>query len=127
MKASLFTLALLLAVVPSCGKDTKKETDKATAPAGAPGAAPRFNIAVTEQGFEPADVAVPAGKPVTLVFHRETDATCAKQVVLELDGKKIERALPLHQQVEVAVTFPKAGKLTYACGMDMVHGTITVQ
>ena len=30
-------------------------------------------------------------------------------------------------EVEVAATFPKAGKLTYACGMDMVHGTLTVQ
>ena len=77
--------------------------------------------------LNPADVAVPAGKPVTLVFHRETDETCAKEVVLELDGKKLEKELPLHEQVEIAATFPKAGKLTYACGMDMVHGTITVQ
>ena len=33
----------------------------------------------------------------------------------------------MNQPVEVAVTFPKAGELTYACGMDMIHGTISVQ
>ncbi len=126
MRPSLLALALFLAVVPACGKDTKKEPDKVAGPV-APAGGARFDIVVTEKGFEPEDVAVPAGKPVTLVFHRETDETCAKQVVLELDGKKIEKELPLHQPVDLAVTFPKAGKLTYACGMDMVHGTITVQ
>ena len=120
MKPSLLALALSLVVVPvaACGK---KEPDKSGTPA-APADGARFDVAVTEKGFEPDDVAVPAGRPVTLIFHRETEATCAKQVVLELDGKKIEKELPLHQQVEVAVTFAKAGKLTYACGMDMVHG-----
>lgn len=128
MKPSLLALALSLAAVPACGKDTKKEVDKGApvAPVAPVGGA-RFDIVVTEQGFEPENVAVPGGKPVTLIFHRETDATCAKEVVLEVDGTKIEKELPLHQPVEVAVTFPKAGKLTYACGMDMVHGTITVQ
>ncbi len=78
--------------------------------------------------FEPDDVKVPAGKPVTLVFERMTDETCAKQVVLKMaDGSKIERDLPLGKPVELAATFPAAGKLGYACGMDMIKGTITVQ
>jgi plastocyanin domain-containing protein len=41
--------------------------------------------------------------------------------------EKIEKTLPLNTPVEVAATFAKAGKLAYACGMDMVHGSITVQ
>ena len=88
----------------------------------------RLEIAVTKKGFEPESVTVPAGKPVTLVFTRKTQATCTKQIVLTLaDGTKIERALPLDTAVEIPVTFPKAGKLGYACGMDMNKGVIVVQ
>lgn len=64
----------------------------------------------------------------TLVFERKSDQTCAKQVVIKMaDGSKIEKDLPLNTPVEIAATFPTAGKLGYACGMDMVKGTITVQ
>ena len=122
MKTILLTLSLLF--VAAC---SKASDDKAANPASG-GAGDRFEITVDGKGFTPADVTVPSGKPVTLVFDRTTDQTCAKQVVLDLgDGKKTTKDLPLNQPVEVAATFPKAGKLTYACGMDMDHGTITVQ
>jgi plastocyanin domain-containing protein len=102
-------------------------TANATAPTK-PADPNRFAIQVTGQGFEPDDVSVPAGKPVTIVFERKTDKTCAKKVVLTMDdGQKIEKELPLNTPVEIATTFPKAGKLGYACDMDMLKGTITVQ
>lgn len=88
----------------------------------------RIEIAVTTHGFDPNEITVPAKKPLTLVFTRKTDQTCTKSVVLTLDdGKKIERELPLDKPVEVAVTFPKAGKLGYACSMNMSKGIIVVQ
>jgi plastocyanin domain-containing protein len=88
----------------------------------------RIEIQVTKRGFDPAEVTVPAKTPVTLVFTRKTDATCAKTIVLTLDdGSKIERALPLDKPVEIAATFPKAGTLSYACSMNMTKGTIVVQ
>jgi plastocyanin domain-containing protein len=88
----------------------------------------RIEIAVTKRGFDPDEIKVPAKKPVTLVFTRTTDQTCTKKVVLTLeDGKQVERDLPLDKPVELAVTFPKAGKLGYACGMDMTKGIIVVQ
>jgi plastocyanin domain-containing protein len=88
----------------------------------------RIEIQVTKRGFDPAEVTVPAKTPVTLVFTRKTEATCAKTVVLTLDdGSKIERALPLDKPVEIAATFPKAGTLGYACTMNMTKGTIVVQ
>jgi plastocyanin len=49
-----------------------------------PVAPPRFAIAVTSKGFEPDNISVPAGKPVTLVFTRKTDATCT---VKGVDGR----------------------------------------
>lgn len=88
----------------------------------------RFEITVTKKGFEPETIHVPANKPVTLAFTRKTAATCTKEIVVTLaDGKKIERALPLDTAVEIPVTFPKAGKLGYACGMDMNKGIIVVE
>lgn len=123
MKTPLIALVLALAAVPACKKDDAKKSEGSKTAAGGD----RFDITVTKDGFTPEDISVPAAKPVTLVFERKTDETCAKQVILDVDGKKIEKELPLNTPVEVAVTFPKAGKLTYACGMDMEHGTITVQ
>ncbi len=138
----MLALLIPLALATGCKKDDAKakpqtpEAPKAevskpsTAPteAAKPSDGARFEIKVTEKGFEPESTNVPAGKPVTLVFERTTDKTCAKEVVLTLDdGKKIEKELPLNTPVEIAATFPKAGKLGYACGMDMFKGTVVVQ
>lgn len=88
----------------------------------------RLEITVTPKGFEPDKLIVARAQPVLLVFTRKTERTCAKHVVIQLGGgKKVEKDLPLDTPVEVAATFAKAGELTYACGMDMVSGVITVQ
>lgn len=85
-------------------------------------------IEVTSQGFSPNKIVVKKGVPVTLVFTRTSDKTCAKEVVIAVgDGTTIERALPLKQKVEIAMTFAKTGELSYACKMDMVTGIISVQ
>src|SRR5690349_6726523 len=84
--------------------------------ADAPAAAKRIAIAVTKKGFEPDNIKVPAGQPIALVFTRTTEQTCTKKVVVMVDeATKIQRDLPLDQPVEIAVTFPKPGKLSYAC------------
>jgi plastocyanin domain-containing protein len=109
----LFALVLPLALCASAVADPKSA---------------RIAIHITEKGFEPASITVAAKAPVTLVFQRDTDATCTKSVVIKLeDGKRIERELPLKKPVEIAVTFSKAGKLGYACSMNMNKGTIVVQ
>ncbi|CAN5916188.1 hypothetical protein BH11MYX3_BH11MYX3_11880 [soil metagenome] len=102
------------------GLTTLASADPRPAPA-------RIGIQVTKRGFEPAEISVPARAPVTLVFTRKTESTCTKSVVLKLDdGKQIVRELPLDKPVEIAVTFPRAGKLGYACSMDMTKGVIVV-
>jgi len=117
------TRAIFVALV-LAGACSKKEAAKSPPPQE-PG---KVTIAVTEHGFEPADIKVKKGEPITLVFERKTDKTCAKEVIVHVDDKQtIEKALPLNQPVEVAVTFPSSGDLTYACGMDMVKGSIHVQ
>lgn len=86
--------------------------------------ASRVEITVTEQGFEPAEVKVPRDRPVTLVFTRKTDRTCAKDVVLP--GGTI-KDLPLNTPVEITMTFTEPGPVSYHCGMNMISGTIVVQ
>jgi plastocyanin domain-containing protein len=85
----------------------------------------RVAITVTENGFEPATVTVPAGKPVTLVVTRTTTKTCATELVMAEHG--INRELPLGQAVEITFTPDKPGELNYACAMDMYKGKVIVQ
>ncbi len=88
----------------------------------------RVEISITPKGFSPDHVTVKKDQPVVLAFTRKTDKTCAKAVVLDLgDGKKVTKDLPLDKTVEISATFAKTGELGYACGMDMVHGVLTVQ
>jgi plastocyanin domain-containing protein len=84
-----------------------------------------FAIEVTKDGFVPAEIKVKAGKPVKLVVTRKVERTCATEIVIKDQG--INKPLPLNQPVEVAFTPSKAGKLRYACGMDMIAGVILVE
>ena len=85
----------------------------------------RIAIAVTDSGFVPASIEVPAGKPIMLVVTRKTEATCAKQIVFEREG--IRKDLPLNQAVEVTVPPSQKGEITYSCDMGMISGKIVVQ
>lgn len=91
----------------------------------APAASNRVEIAVTEDGFVPASVTVTAGQPVTMVVTRKTDKTCATELVMK--DQNINQALPLNQAVEITFTPAQKGTLTYACGMDMIKGTVVVE
>lgn len=112
------TMLCVLAIA-GCSKSEDKPKPRDSRPA-------TLAISVTENGFEPDNISVQAGKPVTLVFTRKTDGTCAKEVVIPLEGQKIEKKLPLNEAVSVDVTFSKSGQITYACGMDMIKAVITV-
>jgi plastocyanin domain-containing protein len=87
----------------------------------------RVQIVVTKAGFEPSNVTVPRGKPVILRFERLVERTCGTEVVMVVDGKTIEKDLPLNKPVEIAVTFRTAGTVKYSCAMDMIRGSITVK
>ncbi len=122
--ASCMKLAALVIALASVACST---SDAKPTPSPAKPPVTRFEIAVTDEGFKPDDVKVPAATPITLVFTRKTDQTCAKEVIITTGGKKIQKELPLDKPVEISATFPTAGKLSYACSMDMVKATLTVQ
>lgn len=82
-------------------------------------------VSVTDAGFVPAEVKVRNGVPVVLLVTRTTDETCAKEIVIP--DQHIRKALPLNQTVAISFTPEKRGAFTYACGMEMVSGTLRVQ
>lgn len=84
-----------------------------------------IEVAVTSDGFVPANIKVKQGQPVKLVVTRKTERTCATEIVIKDQG--INQKLPLNQAVVVEFTPKKAGQLRYACGMDMISGVIMVE
>ena len=82
-------------------------------------------VVVSEQGFEPAKVTLRAGTPARITFVRTTDKTCGTEVVFP--SLNIKRALPLNEPVEIEFTPAKAGDIAFACGMNMLHGSVVVQ
>jgi plastocyanin domain-containing protein len=96
----------------------------ATLLAAAP-AARTIDLTVTEKGFEPDKIEVKKGEPVHLVVTRKTDATCAKELVIQDQG--VRKELPLNKAVSIDFTPEKSGEVRYACGMGMMGGVLLVQ
>jgi RND family efflux transporter MFP subunit len=104
-------------------------TATATPPSSSNGrsseAAQTAKVVVSEQGYEPAKVTVRAGTPARITFVRTTDKTCGTEVVFPL--LNIKRALPLNEPVVIEFTPAKSGDIAFACGMNMLHGTVVVR
>ena len=80
---------------------------------------------VNEQGYEPAKITLRADVPAHLTFLRTTDKTCATEVVFP--SLNIKRALPLNELAVIEFTPAKSGDIAFACGMNMLHGTVVVR
>ncbi len=85
-----------------------------------------IEMIVTDQGFEPQNVRVKQGEPVTLEITRKVDATCATEIVIDEYG--INTKLPLDTKVTVTFTPKKSGVLKYGCAMQkMIGGILKVE
>jgi membrane fusion protein, heavy metal efflux system len=83
------------------------------------------SIAVTAAGFEPPRVEVAAGTHVTLQFTRKVKETCATAVAVR--GRKGTTELPLDTPVDIDLGTVPSGEIGFACGMDMLKGTVVVR
>ena len=83
-----------------------------------------IHVAVTAQGYKPSSISAPAGKPVTLIFRRESDVGCGDEVVFP--KQNIRKALPLNQDVSVTVTPTGQGEISFTCGMGMYKGALVI-
>jgi Cu+-exporting ATPase len=86
----------------------------------------RQSATITVQGgYSPAVVSMQAGVPITLTFDRKETGECTSHVVFADLG--LDAMLPGNTVTDVALPALPAGEYPFACGMNMVHGTLKVE
>ena len=76
-------------------------------------------------GYSPNLIKVRQGTPVELVFDRQESWECTSRVVFpEL---KVGAGLPAHTRTTVRLSPDRPGSFGFACGMNMIHGTLLVE
>ena len=84
-----------------------------------------IEVAVTDMGFQPNAITIKKGQAAVLVMTRKTDQTCATEAIFAETGRKYD--LPLNQPVRIDLTGVSPGVVHWSCGMDMEHGTVTIE
>jgi Cu+-exporting ATPase len=75
-------------------------------------------------GYHPDVIRVRQGEPVELVFDRQESGECTSRVVF--GDFAVSAALPAYERTTVRLLPRQAGSYGFACGMNMVHGTLLV-
>jgi len=75
-------------------------------------------------GYAPDVIRAQPGIPLELVFDRQESGDCTSRVVFP--DLAMSAALPAYEQTTVRVAAPAAGSFGFACGMNMIHGTLIV-
>ncbi|MFC0601477.1 heavy metal translocating P-type ATPase [Streptomyces palmae] len=75
-------------------------------------------------GYRPNVVRVRQGTPVELVFDRQESGECTSRVVFP--DLRVSASLPAHTRTTVRLRPERAGSFGFACGMNMIHGTLLV-
>jgi Cu+-exporting ATPase len=76
-------------------------------------------------GYSPEVLRVRQGVPVELAFDRQESGECTSRVVFP--DFQVSAALPAYQQTTVRLDPADAGEFGFACGMNMIHGTLIVE
>ncbi|MDA1360903.1 heavy metal translocating P-type ATPase [Glycomyces luteolus] len=76
-------------------------------------------------GYHPDVIRVRQGVPVELVFDRQESGECTSRVVF--GDFAVSAVLPAFERTTVRLTPSYAGSFGFACGMNMVHGTLQVE
>jgi plastocyanin domain-containing protein len=122
----LATLVALSFVLCACGKSQPAgEPQEPVVTTVAPPGGGSVAVQVDEKGFTPSEVKATKGAPLSLIFTRTSDNTCAKEVVFpEL---KINKPLPLNSPVAITVPSGEAHAYKFQCGMAMYMGSVVVR
>ncbi|MGW3938539.1 heavy metal translocating P-type ATPase [Streptomyces sp. NBC_00024] len=76
-------------------------------------------------GYSPDVIRLRQGVPAELVFDRQESGECTNRVVFpEL---RVSAALPAYARTTVRLNPAEAGSYGFACGMNMIHGTVLVE
>ncbi|MFY9588400.1 MAG: heavy metal translocating P-type ATPase [Actinomycetota bacterium] len=76
-------------------------------------------------GYSPARITVAEGIPLRITFDRREAGECTSEVVFP--DLRLRRSLPAFKRTEVQLLPERAGEYPFACGMNMVHGTLIVE
>jgi Cu+-exporting ATPase len=76
-------------------------------------------------GYSPNLIRARRGVPLRLVFDRQESGECTSRVVFP--DFALNRALPAYTQTAVELLPERAGEFAFACGMNMVHGTLVIE
>ncbi len=76
-------------------------------------------------GYSPDLIRVREAVPLRIVFDRQESGDCTSRVVFP--DFAVNQALPAFARTAVQFTPSKAGEFGFACGMNMVHGTLVVE
>src|SRR5262245_10611260 len=82
-------------------------------------------VVTVKGGYSPDVIKVRQGVPLEMVFDRQEAGDCTSRVVFP--DLAVSAALPAYQQTTVRLTPASAGTSGFACGMNMVHGTLIVE
>jgi plastocyanin domain-containing protein len=117
---------VVVALVPIAFACKKSEAQPSPAPvASITVTGKRIDVKASGEGFTPNAINVKKGEATTLVFTRTTDDTCATKVVFP--EIKLEKELPLNQQVAVELPVDKDRTLAFQCGMGMFKSKVVIQ
>ncbi|MET8747739.1 heavy metal translocating P-type ATPase [Streptomyces sp. NPDC004728] len=76
-------------------------------------------------GYSPDVIRVRQGVPVEVVFDRQESGECTSRVVFP--DLRVSAGLPAYSRTTVRLRPPDVGSLGFACGMNMIHGTLIVE
>ena len=83
-----------------------------------------LQIKIGASGFVPAQLDIPANKPIKIAVTRDQRPNCGNKIIFPTLG--ITRDLPLGEMVLIEISAQPAGELRFACGMGMYKGAIVV-
>lgn len=75
-------------------------------------------------GYSPDVVVARPGVTLRLYFDRQEESPCSEEVVFPHFG--VRRYLPAFATTRVDIPAAAPGRYGFACGMDMLHGTLVV-
>ena len=76
-------------------------------------------------GYSPDLIKVRQGTPVEVVFDRQEAGECTSRVVFP--DLQVGAGLPAHTRTTVRLNPDRPGSFGFACGMNMIHGTLLVE
>ncbi len=76
-------------------------------------------------GYSPEVLRVRQGVPVELTFDRQEAGDCTSRVVFP--DLRVSAALPAWRRTAVRLDPAETGQFGFACGMNMIHGTLVVE